>query len=408
MGNDLRPHAPPAGTDQVLVVLSDVEMGAGGPADDFPHSDWLADLLLSYDEPPFAGLPVDIVLNGDIVDLFKTPFEGRYPHHVTPRVALGKLEQIAAAHPRFFSAIQELLAHRGAERRVHFVTGNHDAELAFPEIQTDLRRRCGGSERLCFAGFELDLGRVHVEHGSQRDPMFAVDAARPIIEYRGEQLLNLSWGAVTLLDTVMELQPQLAFLDRVMPKTAVFELMPEAKELLTELFWNYWTRDYWRGFFGSDDPARRLTWTMVKEVVWRFGTKEPDVAMDKTLRDRLTHGDDIMLCILGHQHQPAWWSYGDRKLLQAGCLRNEYMLVDEGRELRPIPKCYAEAYLRRGTPLRSHLVEIAGPPAPAGYLPESFFDLLPPVLDLLTATERSRQATPEQREPDADEGEELV
>lgn len=404
MTRSLHPHAPPTGTDQLLVVLSDIEMGAGGQADDFPHSDWLAELLLAYNEPPFAELPVDVVLNGDILDLLKTSFEGRYSHHITPRIALGKLERIATAHEPFFAALRELLAHQRAERRIHFVTGNHDAELVFPAVQDELRRRCGGSDRVRFAGFELDLGRVHIEHGSQHDPMFAIDAAKPYVDYRGEPVLNLSWGAVTLLDTVMELQPQLGFLDRVMPKILVFELMPEAKELLTELFWNYWTRDYWKGFFGSDDPARRLTWTMVKEVIWRYGSKEPDVTMDKNLRDRLMRSDDVMLGIVGHQHQPAWWSFGDRKLLQSGCLRNEYMVVDDGRQLRPIPKCYAEAYLQRGVPLRSQLVELPGPPAPPGYLPESFFDLLPPVLDLLTAAERAKLPAAEKPDPVDDEG----
>ena len=145
-GPGLRRGGRPQLADHLLLILSDIEMGPGGPVDDFPHSGVLADLLLSYNEGDYGDVAIDLVFNGDTFDLLKTPYEGSFPRHITGAVALGKMVPIMAAHPRFFDAIQRFLDHDRADRRVHFIAGNHDAELAFVELQTLVRQRCGGDE----------------------------------------------------------------------------------------------------------------------------------------------------------------------------------------------------------------------------------------------------------------------
>ena len=135
----------PNGADRLLVVLSDVEMGAGGVLDDFPHSAWLAELLGSYNEKPYSGIPVDLVFNGDTFDLLKTSVAGVWPRHVTEAVALAKLERILAAHPAFLEGVRAFLTGGDAQRRVHFVIGNHDAELAFPAVQRRLSQAIGAA-----------------------------------------------------------------------------------------------------------------------------------------------------------------------------------------------------------------------------------------------------------------------
>ena len=47
MSTHFRPHDPPPDADRLLVILSDIEMGAGGWIDDFPHSEWLGQLIRS-------------------------------------------------------------------------------------------------------------------------------------------------------------------------------------------------------------------------------------------------------------------------------------------------------------------------------------------------------------------------
>lgn len=398
------PHDPPPEADRLLVVLSDIEMGAGGTVDDFPHSDWLGDLIRSYNSPPFDELAVDLVFNGDTFDLHKTSYLGQHPRHVTGEVALGKMARISGAHPRFFDGVRDFLDHPGAERRVFFIVGNHDPELLFPDVQLFIRSQLGRFEHVVFPGFWLEIGRVHIEHGSQLDPMFKMNRKQPFLDFRGETVLNLSWGSVAILDAVLTLHPLLAFHDRLVPRQVVFELLPEVMELITGAFRRYYTRDYWKGYFGGD-PTRKLSWPMVKELVWRFRKKSTEVSTDETLHRRLREHDRIRLYIVGHRHQPAWVSHGDRKILQSGCVRNQYMVVEQGRAFRPMPKCYVEAYCNEdGIPIRSHFVEVMGPPAPEGYLPDSIYDVLPEVRRQLLLLDRDAQRRQERlEEPDSSE-----
>jgi len=400
----IRPHDPPPETDRLIVVMGDIEMGAGGPADDFPHSDWLGELICSYNEPPFDRIAVDLVFNGDTFDLHKTSYLGAFTHHITGEVALGKMATIAGAHPGFFQGLRSFLDYEGAERRAFFVVGNHDPELLFPDVQLFIQTKLGRFAGVGFPGFELEIGRVHIEHGSQLDPMFTMQPDMPFVEYRGERVLNLSWGSVAILDTVLQLQHLLAFHERLLPRTAVFEMMPEVKELITSAFWRYWTRDYWKGYFSHPDPTKKLSWPMVKDLVVRLSTKNIDVSMDRRLHERLKRDDRIRLYVVGHQHRPTQWSHGDRKILQAGCLRNEYMVVDAGETIRPMPKGYVEAYCRQGTPIRSHHVEIEAPEAPPGYIPDSIFDVLPEVRRLLAPHQARAEREARRRLEQAEKG----
>jgi len=381
-----RPHDLPD-SDRLLVILSDIEMGAGGPQDDFPHSDFLGELILAYNEPPFDKLAVDLVFNGDTFDLLKTPYLDSYPHLVSRDVALGKLSRVAAAHPRFFEAVRRFLQHPTAERRAIFVVGNHDAELIFPEVQQFITTLCGQPAKVRFPGFAYEFGRVHIEHGSQLDPMFRVDAEKPLVEFSGEEVLNISWGSVALLETVMRLHPTLYFHDRLTPRAEILQVMPELREAMVNAMWQYWTRDYWKGFFSSSDPTKKLSWNLVKQLVSRWYGKNPEIELEPTLREQLRQSDRFLLYVVGHTHLPALSTYGDRKMMQSGCLRNEYMPVDEGKAVRPIPKVYVEAYLRGEVPVRSHFVELAGPPPPPGYIPDSLFDIMPTVRELLAPDE---------------------
>lgn len=370
--------------DRLLVILSDIEMGPGGVVDDFPHSDVLADRLLSYNEGAYADRAVELIFNGDTFDLLKTPYNGTFPRHITSQIALAKMQPICAAHPRFFAAIEQFLDHRRAERRVHFVIGNHDAELAFPELQALVQTQCGGDPRIGFPGLSLDIGKVHIEHGSQQDRMFQVNKDALFIDYGGQPILNISWGAAALLSAVIPLREVLYFHDRVKPREVLFKLIPEIRELLVERFWSYWLRGFWKGYFDRSDRSQELTWALLKEVVWRFSFKNPNVQTSDELVRRMIASDDFLLYVVGHQHQSTWTSYGDRKVLQAGCLRNEYMLLNDG-QLRAIPKCYVEVELRDELPVTSQFVEFASPPPPVGYVPASIFDAVPAVRALLAS-----------------------
>ena len=381
----LRPDPKP---DRLVVAISDIEMGAGGVTDDFPHDEWLADLLYRYNTGPWADRPVDFVFHGDTFDFLKRPGLPSRPHHITDVVGVAKLDRIADAHEVFLGALSEILCSRRAPRRAFFLLGNHDPELAFSAVQDHLRERLGlpgDAERVRFPGLQLRLGEVHFEHGSQGDPLFRVDPDKLFVDYEGRQLLALPWGSVALLATAIPMHGQLSHLDRVMPRQRVFEILPEARELLLMLMWQYWTRDFVRDLWDGD-PLKSVSWTLFHEIVYRYRTEDANVTASlDAYEDLLRERGGPRLVVLGHRHSPGWITRYDRKLLVTGCLRDEFTIDRAGRTVALLPKVYAEIEMAGERVLRSQLIETRGP-LPQ-HVPELLDEYRPRLLELLGSTQ---------------------
>ena len=382
--------------ERVIVVLSDLEMGAGGVEDEFPHDAWLVSLLRHYQHGRFRDVPVDFVFNGDSFDLLKVPYRGAWPHHVTAEVALTKMACIVGAHAAFFEGMGEILGHTAAPRTVHFVVGNHDAELLFPQVQALLRSQLGG-RGVDFPGFGLRIGPVLFEHGSQRDVMFRMDPDDPFVTIDGERMLGLSWGSVALLDALIPMRPLFYFHDRVRPKSRVMELVPEIRELILSRVRTYWTRDFWRDFLAVRDPVLRLDWALVKEVFWRFTTTNTEVHLDPEWLEQVVEQDPARLFVQGHVHHPTSHEHRGKRILQLGAMRDEYETDDAGTHFEPRLKQILEIRLGgdRVRGLVSH--EILGPPRTDGSIPRTLWDVLDRVEDAL-GEEGERAAAAAERE----------
>lgn len=357
---------------QVVVVISDVEMGAGGTLDDFPQTDYLADLLLGYGRGAFASVPVTFVFAGDTFDLLKVPLrDGTFPSRIDAAVGVEKMDRVIETHRPLFDALRQVVDGADAARRLTFVAGNHDQELFFPEVQQRIVEAIGRPEAIDFPGTRVTLGDVRIEHGSQRDPMFAVDESQPFVLHRGRRLLNIPWGTLALLEVAMPYLGDFHQLDRLRPRRRVFQEIPELRELMIDRYWAYWTRDYWTPLLADGDPLRRVSWRMVREVVYRLGTGDPELSMIDARRI-LLESSDVRTLVMGHQHEPGWWSLDDRRFLQTGCFRNEYLLDLETHEHRLLPKVYAEVFLDdAGRTARARLVEVDAPPPPWPAVPRT-------------------------------------
>lgn len=385
----------PTGSDRLVVCFSDIEIGAGGVLDDFPHTEWLGELMLAYNRPPFDDLAVDLVFNGDTLDLLKTSIDGKYPVVVDAETALAKLDRVLQAHPDFPRSCRRFLEHSRAPRTIHFVIGNHDYELVFDEVQERLRDAIG-HEAVTFPGFELNFGDLHVEHGSQDDSMFAVDPERPLIEHEGRQVLCQPWGAQAIIEVALPQHELMYDLDRLKPRNRAMELLPDVRDLILGAFWNYYTGDWLRGLIGGQ-PTQPVTWQMLREVAWRFRTADPNLVTGRSYRKLVTEGP-ARCVVTGHLHDAHWWSWADRKVLQTGCFRDEFTIDETGTVVARIPKTYAEVYLRDNRVVRSHLVEVDGPIPPVGQAPASVFDILPRLRPVLEATDTAAAREAEQHE----------
>lgn len=374
-------------TDRVFIILSDVEISTGGSQDDFPHSEYLSEFFQKFNEGKYSDVEVDLVFNGDTFDFLKTGINNKYPHIIDENVALKKFNLIADAHPKFFEGIEKFLDYHHRPRRVHFITGNHDPELHFPAIQNEIISLCGGSGQIFFPGYELKVGDLHIEHGSQHDSLFHVPLDKPFIKHKGKNILNLPWASVTLLNVFIPLHGELHDLDRIKPKMMIVEKIPELKEWLLSNLWRYWTKDYMRWYWNTEDPLKRITWTMVKEAFRRSISFNPEVEMGEHFLDRMVKEKGVKTYVLGHMHEPRMWSYGDRKVIQSGCFRHEFMLGNREGEYSLIPKSYVEVNFSRNKVTTSNLVEISGPVVEKEYYPKPLSQYVPLIREKLAPPE---------------------
>ncbi|MBW2736905.1 MAG: hypothetical protein JRH20_31365 [Deltaproteobacteria bacterium] len=381
-------------------------MGAGGALDDFPHSPFLGELIVDYTRGKWADNPIDLVFNGDCFDFLKTGVNDAWPYHINKEIALRKLDSVLGAHSAFLEAIDTFVHRGGGRNTVHFVTGNHDAELLFPAVQRALRNACGGHELVRFPGFELNIGPVHFEHGHQFDPLFRMDPAHTFVSRDAEPLLNLSWAAIGLLSIVMPMHPILYFYDRVLPRSLLFELFPDLRELFTALAWRYWTKDFWRGFLIEKDPLLRFEWTMAKEVIKRIAFRNTEVIIDnQNLADDLARGD-YQLHITGHLHEIGYRQVGAQRVIQSGAMRDEYFIGAGGTSFKPTLKGFVEVLIDGTDVVGLNTRELHGPVRPADHMLETILDLAPFVqeqLELLGDTTRQVAASQKQERIEAAE-----
>ena len=187
--------APPAQRD--LVVVSDLHLGRGfDPATKryrrleafFYDDDFRSFCRWANADASGRGVPLALVLNGDVLDLLRIEHEAvpdgsflerRFGPHLTPPVAARTVADILAGHPTFVEALADVLA---AGNEVVWVCGNHDLELQWAAPQDEVRSALGSAlaargapesalERLRFeAWFLNEPGRIWIEHGCQYDP----------------------------------------------------------------------------------------------------------------------------------------------------------------------------------------------------------------------------------------------
>ena len=115
---------------------------------------------------------VELIINGDCFEfLFMEPHEKQDFTH--PATALFKLERVIDGHRPFFNTLRRFISQTG--RHITFITGNHDVELAFTDVQERIYEvicnEPGLKERVnfCHSYFYRPLYDVHVEHGNQHD-----------------------------------------------------------------------------------------------------------------------------------------------------------------------------------------------------------------------------------------------
>jgi UDP-2,3-diacylglucosamine pyrophosphatase LpxH len=217
-----------------LHVISDIHMGGAPGFQILRETRRLAGFVRWVASQRPDGR-VALVLNGDIVDTLAEQIDG----YVAVHDAEPTIDRIMK-DPQFAPVWDALAAFvKTANRTLVIVLGNHDIELAFPNVQRLIVRRLAGDDlaaqaRIDFstmgAGFSCQVGgsRVFCTHGNEVDAWNYVryedlsKAARRIAT--GRPLPPSEWepnaGTKMVKDVMNEVKKTYAWIDLLKPETS--------------------------------------------------------------------------------------------------------------------------------------------------------------------------------------------
>jgi len=210
------------------LVISDTHISSGNPPGEFnPYEDFhydsvLAEFLEHYSTGEFEQEDVELILNGDFLDPLKVDVHGIFPERITCSIAASKITRCLEGHAETVQALRSFVA--APNKKITYIIGNHDLEVAYPPVQELLRTVIGApryQDRIHFRIFEpfYDLpGGVRVCHGNQFEALNKVDLRRIFLtKGYSEPILNLPWGSIFLLKVLLPIKAERPYINLVHP-----------------------------------------------------------------------------------------------------------------------------------------------------------------------------------------------
>lgn len=334
---------------EYIYSISDIEMGRGDITDDFSDDQAVADFLEKIiadhsDEHPTPK--ITLVLNGDIFDFLKMEYKGELPDLITEEISLWKLEETIKTHTAVFAAMKKFLAAH-EQTFIHFVIGNHDADLAWPSLQTRIKQELGNHDRINF-DYWYKNGPIHAEHGHLQDPVFMHRTHRPIITHKKKEILNLPWGAYVCFSDLVQFKKKYPKEEQLFPHTDAIATNKQYERDGRKMLFSAAAKLLLKRITNPRNPNYRIPYFTLLKHISKHGFEFVDD--HKLIKSRIkkitkTHPDKQVL-LLGHAHLFNKVQRGDQTILITDTWRNEYDLTNNGEKK---PKTYARIAMENGT-----------------------------------------------------------
>src|SRR3989338_3769178 len=325
-----------------IIVIGDIELGAGNLTDGFIADQKLSSLILELAK---RKNPLDLVLNGDTFDFLKCPSQlqphTKYPRHITKEISVAKLQLIYNAHKPVFEALTQFVKSNN-NKTLYFILGNHDHDLVYQEVQEEIKKILGNKKRVKFPGLCYKERGVYVEHGQQYDFLFKVNFDQLFTNYEGQSILKLPFVSLGLISHFMKFKEENPFIERIFPRPALFShhKLIAKKINLSTLGYFFKSMLYYPFRFYSD-PTYTFPTNMLRELYTRLRTVhwEVDNITNIFMEKRKIKKEII---VLGHIHEKRIAKGRKRVIIHPGSWRDEYDFNSMTRELTPRAKRYVD------------------------------------------------------------------
>lgn len=331
-----------------IFIIGDVEIGRRDRMDDFCNDVALI-RFLDYLKFLARNEAICLVLNGDFFDFLKISYKNEYPRYITEEISLWKLNQVLRAHPLVFEAMKSFISYPNTE--LFFVIGNHDADLIWPALQKKIRNILGNQERVKF-DFSFEANDFHVEHGNFADPFFSFDRLKPIIEYRGQRILNLPFGSHIATQYLIPIKKKFRREESLYPRNIVFEHHKDFKKAVKSLLYRHgWKIFMLDPLLHVGDPSYRIPYKALLRFVWMQGLRFSHDENFMEIKKLFQIYPAVKLFVLSHAHVLKDFSLNGYRILITDTWRNEYNILLKRKK----DPTYAEILLKDGKMVSAEL-----------------------------------------------------
>ena len=211
---------------RIKLVVSDFHLGKGrflrdgtdNLLEDFTFGPKFVEFLRYYSSGEYENQHVELVINGDFLNLLQTDYLGAHSYLITEKMTAYVTRAIIAGHPEVFDALKNFLSM--PHHDMAYVIGNHDQALLFAEPRRILRDCIGSSLRFYDTYYEFN--GVMIEHGHMYESVNRCDLKNAIIEdpMYPEPVLNLPWASLYVASYFPKLKKERPYVDKIKPFTA--------------------------------------------------------------------------------------------------------------------------------------------------------------------------------------------
>jgi UDP-2,3-diacylglucosamine pyrophosphatase LpxH len=190
-----------------------MEDGTVNMLEDFDEDEKFAEFLDHYSTGTYYFTDVNLVLNGDILNLILMDVDGLYTHLLTESHVMKMVENIVQGHPIFFQSLRKFLSR--PNKKVSYVIGNHDIGMIFEGAQKIFNDAVGAQVEFTH---QLVTHGVLIEHGHRFEPQNTVPRSKLLIMGPDNMpILNLPWASLFCIYLLPKLKEHRPYFDKVRP-----------------------------------------------------------------------------------------------------------------------------------------------------------------------------------------------
>lgn len=305
-------------------MISDIHLGAGvyyknerNFLEDFHYDQELVEFLEFYSTGENATKEIELIINGDFLDLLAVPFVEYFDDEFwSEEAALEKLNIILDAHPEVLTALNQFV--KAKNKKITYIIGNHDAELIFESLRDRFSEIFDKDVQNKFqfymdnSGIYEPIKSVVIQHGHEYEIAHQFEYENCVAtDENGRKFFIPPWGSYYVIRVINKFKEYRPHVNAIRPikKFIINGLIYDTLFTLRFLLANgiYFILVRVIGLFKDNTNRRKI----LKEAM---GELELFQDYEDIVKEQFENRENLKVLIVGHTHEPIYRAY------QNGCV----------------------------------------------------------------------------------------